>query len=115
MVVRIPAILAFCFCCSLSSAVEIPKTAIFGEHIKGTEPIEFLARGKRDEHGVHVMDEPSPVTEIGQSLSDRWVTKPEGMVLSGSAQHAIRTAKARLLDCDSPGLSDSGGPVFLRR
>lgn len=94
--------------CSTSHAVEtnnvfaIPKSAIFGRAIDDVQPISFLAPGKLNERGHNEMTEPSPVTAINRFLGQKWTEKPEGFVVSGSAEHAILMAKERLVDGAEP-------------
>jgi hypothetical protein len=102
MRIRLFALLAFLFCCSTGNAVEVPMSAIFGEHIDGAQPISFLAPGKLNKDGKNEMTEPSPVTAISRHLIAKWPTKPEGFVVSGSAEHALLTAKQQLVDGAEP-------------
>ena len=93
MLVHILAILAFCFCCSLTHAVEIPMSAIFGHHIEGAQPIKLLARGKFDKDGNHQMTAPSPVTEFGNHLVNYGLRSPKGLLLK--AQHNMHFAQPK--------------------
>lgn len=107
MTTRLFALLMVLFCCSASyaedtPAVEIPMSAIFGHAIDGTQPISFLAPGKLNKHGKNEMTEPSPVAAINRHLGAQWTTRPEGFVVSGSAEHAILMAKERLVDGAKP-------------
>lgn len=96
------ALLAFLFCCSTSHAVEIPVTAMWGHEIDGTQNISLLAPSKRNKGGTREVVEPSPVTEIAGYLAHRWSEKPEGFVVSGSAEHALHMAKERLVNGAEP-------------
>jgi hypothetical protein len=75
-----------------SNALEVPMSTIFGHAIDGSQPISFLAPGNKT----------SLVTAINRHLGERWTTRPEGFVVSGSAEHALLMAKERLVDGTEP-------------
>lgn len=114
MSVRFLSVLAVLLCCSISKAVEVPVSAMWGHAIDATQNISLLAPSHYNKDGTRgELIEPSPIAEISGHLSHRWKEKPEGFVVKGSAEHALLTAKQQLVDEAEPQELDDTNRLWL--